>query len=121
MELYHDEAGDGPAVVLIHEGIADCRMWDRQVATFADGLRVVRYDVAGYGRSPLGGGAYSHSRDLLALLDELGIERAALVGVSLGGRIALDTALAAPERVWALVLVGSGLAGWEWSEEIRGF
>ena len=121
MHLHHEVAGTGPAVVLIHEGIADSRMWDRQFATYADAFRVVRYDIAGYGRSPLRSGPYSHSRDLLELLDELEIERAALVGVSLGGRIALDVSLAAPERVSALVLVGSGLAGWDWSEEVRAF
>ena len=121
MALYHEEAGAGPAVVLIHEGIADSRMWDRQMRTYAEWFRVVRYDVAGFGRSPLGGGPYSHWRDLVGLLDELGIDRPALVGVSLGGRIALDVALAAPDRVAALVLVAPGLPGWEWSEQVRDF
>lgn len=121
MHLYYEVAGSGPAVVLIHAGIADSGMWDRQMATFADSFRVVRYDLAGYGRSPRPGGTYSHSRDLLDLLDELEIERAALVGNSYGGRIALDTALAAPDRVLALVLVDAGLSDWEWSEEVRRF
>jgi pimeloyl-ACP methyl ester carboxylesterase len=121
MHLHYEVAGSGPAVVLIHEGIADSRMWDRQFATYTDAFRVVRYDIAGYGRSPLRSGPYSHARDLTELLDELGIEQAALVGASLGGRIALDAALAAPGRVSALVLVGSGLAGWDWSEEVQRF
>src|SRR5438067_4373907 len=121
MRVHHEVAGSGPPVVLIHEGIADSRMWNRQLAAYADAFRVVRYDIAGYGRSPLLGGTYSHSRDLLELLDELDIEQAALVGVSLGGRIALDAALAAPERVSALVLVAPGLPDWEWSEQVRRF
>ena len=121
MRVHHEVAGSGPPVVLIHEGIADSRMWNRQLAAYADAFRVVRYDIAGYGRSPRLGGTYSHSRDLLELLDELDIEQAALVGVSLGGRIALDAALAAPERVSALVLVAPGLPDWEWSEQVRRF
>jgi pimeloyl-ACP methyl ester carboxylesterase len=121
MPLYHEVAGTGPAVVLVHEGIADSRMWDRQFARWPGSFRVVRYDIAGFGRSPLRGGPFSHSRDLLELLDQLAIEKAALVGGSLGGRIALDTALAAPERVVALVLVAPGLPGWEWSEHVREF
>src|SRR6266508_3963747 len=121
MRLHYDDVGSGPAIVLVHAGIADSRMWDEQVAAFSDAFRVVRYDIAGYGRSPLRGGPFSHWRDLVALLDELGIEQAALVGNSFGGRIALDVAIAAPERVSALVLVAPGLGGWDWSAEMRRF
>jgi pimeloyl-ACP methyl ester carboxylesterase len=96
-------------------------MWDAQVESFAREFRVVRYDVAGYGRSPLRGGPFSHWRDLVVLLDELRIDRAALVGNSFGGRIALDVAIGAPERVSALVLAAPGQAGWAWSEEVRRF
>jgi len=121
MHLHYEVAGAGPPVVFVHAGIADSRMWDEQVAAFSDAFRVVRYDIAGYGRSPLRGGPFSHWRDLVALLDELGIEQAALVGNSFGGRIALDVAIAAPERVSALVLVAPGLGGWDWSAEMRRF
>jgi pimeloyl-ACP methyl ester carboxylesterase len=68
---FYEDVGSGPVVVLVHAGIADSRMWDTQVASFAEAFRVVRYDIAGYGRSPLAGGPFSYSRDLIELLDEL--------------------------------------------------
>jgi 3-oxoadipate enol-lactonase len=118
-ELWYEETGAGPALVLIHEGVADSTMWDDHVDELARAYRVIRYDLPGYGRSPLPPGAFSHVRDLVALLDVLGVERASVVGVSVGGRIALELALVHPERVAALVLVGPGLSGWSWSEEME--
>ena len=92
-------------------------MWGPQWETFPRAYRTIRYDLRGYGRSPFPSGPYSHARDLLTLLDELEVERASLVGASVGGRIALEVALARPTVVDALVLVGSGLSGHSWSEE----
>jgi pimeloyl-ACP methyl ester carboxylesterase len=120
-KLHVDEAGDGSPVVLIHAGVADSRMWDEQMTSFAARHRVIRYDMAGFGRSPLGPGPFSNTRDLRELLDDLGIDRAALVGNSFGGRVALDLAFTHPERVWALVLIAPGLRDHEWSEEVRRF
>ena len=80
---------------------------------------MLRFDFRGYGSSLLEPGPFASARDAVELMDKLGFERAALVGVSLGGRVALEVALAAPERVTALVLVGSGLPGHEWSDEQR--
>ncbi len=119
MELHSEVAGEGPAVVLLHEGICDSSMWDPQWETFTPAHRVLRLDFRGYGNSLLGPGPYSSARDVIELLDQHGFDRAALVGVSLGGRVALEVALAAPERVSALVLVGSGLPGHEWSDEMK--
>jgi 3-oxoadipate enol-lactonase len=116
--LYSEVAGEGLAVVLIHEGICDSRMWDPQWETFPRVHRTIRYDLRGYGRSLPAPGSYSHARDLLGLLEELGIERASLVGVSVGGRIALEVVLARPELVERLILVGSGLPGHRWSDEV---
>jgi pimeloyl-ACP methyl ester carboxylesterase len=109
--LYYDIEGEGPVVVLIHEGILDSRMWDEQVGAFAERYRVVRYDLRGFGRSPAPDAPYSDVDDLAALLDDLGIERAALVGASKGGSIAINFTLTFPPRVWALVPVASGLGG----------
>jgi pimeloyl-ACP methyl ester carboxylesterase len=121
-ELGYDVDGEGPAVVLVHEGIADRRMWEPQVEPFvAAGYRVVRYDLRGFGESELPDGPFSNLDDLHGLLEHLGIERAKLVGVSYGGRIALELAIAYPERVEALVLVGAGLRDAEWSDEIKRF
>ena len=79
-ELFYEVTGTGPSVVLIHEGIADSRMWDGQFEAFGEGHRVVRYDLAGYGQSPLRPGPFSHVRDLEQLLRTLEIERTSLVG-----------------------------------------
>jgi 3-oxoadipate enol-lactonase len=118
-DLYWEEAGEGPPVVLVHEGIADSRMWDPQWESFPSLHRTIRFDQRGYGRSPLGPGVFSHAGDLMALLDEAGLERTSLVGGSLGGRVALEVAVAHPERIENLVLMNSGLPGHEWSEEVQ--
>jgi 3-oxoadipate enol-lactonase len=115
-ELYHEVAGAGYPVVLIHEGVCDSRMWDPQWETFQRSHRAVRYDLRGFGRSPLRPGRYSHPADLIALLEQLALGPAALVGVSVGGGVALQVAVARPDLVSALVLVGSGVRGHEWSE-----
>ena len=117
--IYAEVAGAGPEIVLLHEGICDSRMWDPQWETFTRSHRVLRFDFRGYGRSPLEPGRFANARDVIELLESHGFERAALVGVSLGGRVALEVALAAPERVAALVLVGSGLPGHDWSDEMK--
>lgn len=118
-QLYYEEAGSGRAVVLIHAGIADCRMWDAQFAAFAERYRVVRYDHRGYGQSSMPAGEYALRDDLRELLRALGIERATLIGTSMGGGVALDCTLAHPDVVEALVLVGSGLGGSEPSDYLR--
>ena len=119
MELHSEVAGEGPAVALLHEGICDSRMWDSQWEMFTRSHRLLRFDFRGFGRSPLDEGKFSNARDTIELLDRHGFEQFALVGVSLGGRVALEVALAAPERVSALVLVGSGLPGHDWSDEMK--
>jgi 3-oxoadipate enol-lactonase len=118
-ELYREQAGDGPPVVLVHAGICDSRQWDPQWQTFPRSHRTIRYDMRGFGRSALSAGAFSHARDLIDLLDELELERAALVGNSQGGQTTLEVAVAEPERVEKLVLVAPGLPEFEWSEETR--
>jgi 3-oxoadipate enol-lactonase len=94
-------------------------MWDPQWETFRRSHRVLRYDLRGFGRSAIGPGHFSHAGDLLELLEQQELQKASLVGVSMGGRIALEVALARPERVEALVLVGAGLPGHDWSAEMN--
>jgi len=110
-KLYYETAGKGPAIVLVHGGLVDSRLWDDQMKEFAKHHRVVRYDLRGFGRSAGAPQPFSHIEDLRALMDFLKIERAAIVGLSLGGIVAADLALEHPERVDRLVLVGSGLRG----------
>jgi 3-oxoadipate enol-lactonase len=117
--LYAEVAGEGPAVALVHEGICDSRMWEPQWETFTRAHRVLRLDLRGFGRSPLEAGRFSNARDLIETLERYGFERSALVGVSLGGRVALEVAVARPELVTALVLAAPGLPGEEPTDDVR--
>ena len=111
--LYYEVKGKGPALVLIHGGQLDSRMWDDQFDLLAREFTAIRYDVRGYGGSVRPDQVYSDADDLAALLDYLKVRKAHLVGLSLGGRIAVDCALAHPGRVRSLTLAGPGLAGYE--------
>jgi 3-oxoadipate enol-lactonase len=119
--IAYDAVGSGPAVVLLHAGVGDRRLWDGQVDAFAERHLVVRPDLRGFGESPLPGGPFSYVEDVRALLDHLGLERAAVVGNSHGGRVALDLALAHPDRVRALVLAAANVTGFECSPELDAF
>lgn len=119
MAVYSEVAGEGPAVALVHEGICDSRMWDDQWERWSAWYQLLRVDLRGFGRSPLGAEPYSNARDVIGALEQHGIEDAAVLGVSLGGRVAMEVALARPDLVRALVLVAPGFPGHEWSEELR--
>ncbi len=114
--LVYEVTGDGPPVVFLHGFTLDMRMWDDQVPAFAATHRVVRYDLRGFGTSspPVVDEPYTHTDDLRALLTHLGIERAAIAGLSMGGEVAHEFALAFPESVSSLILVGSVLRGYVW-------
>ena len=106
--------GAGPPIVLLHAGVADLRAWDAIVAPLvAAGYRAVRPDTRGYGASTTEDVEFSLEADVIAVLDALGIGRAALVGNSRGGMTAFDTAIAFPDRVVAVVGVGAGLGGFD--------
>lgn len=94
-------------------------MWDPQWETFRKAHRVLRYDLRGFGRSTIEPGSYSHARDLLELLEQQDVQKVSLVGVSMGGRVALEVALARPELIQAIVLVGAGFPGHDWSAEMN--
>src|SRR5512140_2769897 len=91
--LYYEVAGEGPALVLIHGGLVNSGLWDKQFDVFAQQYRTVRYDVRGFGQSDSPTRTFSYHDDLRDLLDYLGIERAAVLGLSMGGAIAFDFAL----------------------------
>jgi len=102
-----------PPILLSHGYGATCRMWDGQVAAFADRYRLVLWDMRGHGQSgdPADPARYSHALtvgDMAAVLDACGIERAIIGGLSLGGVMSLAFHLAYPERVRALMLFDTG-------------
>ncbi len=110
--LYYEVAGEGPALVMIHAGIADSRQWNNEFTHFANNYRVVRYDMRGYGRSEPTEGEFSHMGDLTALLEHLQIRGPLLMmGCSMGGGLAMDYTLAHPLGVKALIMVDAGPTG----------
>lgn len=102
-------------VVLLHSALGDSRLWKRQVAALAEEHEVVAPDLPGWGESPLPTEPFSFVEFAAKFLP------GALVGNSFGGAVALRTALAYPERVRKLVLVGSGLPAWDFTEEMRDY
>lgn len=115
--IYYEDRGAGDGVILIHGFAMDTRIFDMQFELFAERFRVVRYDLRGFGRSDLPIGPYSTLDDLQIMMDRLGIERACIVGLSLGGSLAVEFTLTCPERVTGLVLAGSTLRGYPYSDD----
>jgi pimeloyl-ACP methyl ester carboxylesterase len=120
-QLAYKVDGQGAALVLVHAGIADMRMWDPLAALLDHRYRVVRYDMRGHGETTYTAGESSDADDLGALLTALDIDACTLVGASFGGLVALDFASKHPERVERLVLLDPPLPGHEWSERMTSF
>ncbi len=109
--LYYTVTGTGYPLLLIHAGVADSRMWDEQVAVFAQHYRVICYDLPGFGRTEMRGESFAYYDQAAALLRALGAERAHVVGISFGGKVALDFALSYPAMVASLVLIAPSVGG----------
>jgi len=117
--LYYEVAGEGHPLVLNHGGLVDNHLWDDQFDEFARHFKVIRYDIRGFGDSGMlknGMDPYSMERDLYSLLQCLGIEKTYVLGLSMGGALAIDFTLQYPEMVDALITVGAGLSGFEMGE-----
>jgi 3-oxoadipate enol-lactonase len=112
-KLAYEVAGHGPAIVLIHAGVADMSMWDEPFRELSKRYRVVRYDTRGFGASKTEAVEFSNRQDLLALMDHLKVDKAILVGNSRGGIIALDFTLEHPSRVAGLVSVAGSISGFD--------
>ncbi|MCI4319523.1 MAG: alpha/beta hydrolase [Thermoplasmata archaeon] len=115
-KLSYDIEGQGRPIVLLHEGIVDRRMWNREFSRLAREYRVVRYDFRGYGSSPPATSGFSPVRDLTAILDYLKLTEPVIVGPSMGGKLALDLTLAYPNRAAALLLVAPGYSGMDYDQ-----
>lgn len=113
--LFYEAVGNGPIVVLVHGGNLDGRMWDPQFLELAREHRVIRYDARGFGRSAAANAPFQAHEDLFALLVALNVQRTSLIGLSMGGRIVLDFALAHPSMVDRLVLAAPALSGWQFA------
>jgi 3-oxoadipate enol-lactonase len=126
--IAYDVAGSGPPVLLLHAGLGDRRMWDAQVPAFAEHFTVIRFDARGFGETRKPRVPFSPYGDAIGLLDYLGITRAHVIGVSMGSQTAIAAAIAAPERVSALVAVAARTgtpvsaalrAGWDRVNELE--
>jgi pimeloyl-ACP methyl ester carboxylesterase len=121
LELWHETAGAGPPVLLVHAGVCDSGMWTPQWESFPRTHRTVRCDLRGFGRTPIPPEPYSSAADVAELLEALSLGPVAVVGASLGGLVALDLALSRPELVSSLVIADAPLPDHEWSAAFRGF
>lgn len=106
--FFTDSGGNGPAVILAHGFLMDQTMFDAQVAALSPEFRVITWDERGFGQTKWDGKDFSYwdsARDCLGLMDHLGIKKCVVGGMSQGGFLSLRTALTAPDRVSALVLI----------------
>jgi len=110
-ELYYERTGSGAPIVFVHAGIADLTMWEPQVEALAGSHEVVCFDSRGFGRSRTEPVEFWPVEDLRAVLDQLGIGKAVLVGCSRGGQHCLDFTVDSPERVSGLAWVCGGVSG----------
>jgi len=115
-KIFYEAAGQGPVIVMIHDGLLHRETWNAQFSVFAKQHRVIRWDRRGYGRSPAPTLPFSQLDDLFEVMKALNLERAALVACSAGGMLAIHFALDHPQMVSALVLVGPIVSGLDFSD-----
>lgn len=114
--LFYETTGRGFPLVLVHGGLGDSRMWDHQFMCFSQGFKVIRYDARGFGKSEVPDKPFFPYRDLCVLLKFLNIEKAHVLGLSMGGAVAIDFALEFPHMVQSLILAAPALHGHTYSE-----
>jgi 3-oxoadipate enol-lactonase len=117
-KLFYEIAGHGENIVLLHDGMVNCRIWDEQFLLLAKNYRVTRYDRRSYGKSTDPREKYSHIDDLNQVFIQLKIEKAIIFGMSSGGRLAIDFTLKYPEKVSGLVLVGAVVGGFGYTSHM---
>lgn len=114
--LWVEDDGDGPAILFLHGGLGDARLWEPVAGRLRDTFRCIRYDVRFFGRSEGPDEEWSPVDDSVGVLDALGVDRAAVVGLSMGGGIALRVAQLHPDRVTAVVHVAGAVGPFELEE-----
>jgi pimeloyl-ACP methyl ester carboxylesterase len=119
-KIFFEIEGHGPALVMIHGGLVNHHLWDDQFDYFVhQGYQVLRFDMRGYGQSSLPDRSFSYHDDLKLLMDSLGLEHAVIMGLSMGGSIAINFTLTHPDKVTALIPVAAGLNGFENQSEVN--
>lgn len=121
-KLFYEDRGDKFPIVFIHGLGIDHRMWQAQIAYFSKHFRVIAYDVRGFGKSTFEKSPEAHvaADDLKALLEHLGLVKAHIVGLSMGGNIALSFAQKYPNKVEKLVVVSSDIQGFDnYTDELK--
>ncbi|MFC1726646.1 alpha/beta fold hydrolase [candidate division KSB1 bacterium] len=117
VKLYYEEMGSGYPVIMLHGGLIDRRMWDDQFELFAEKYRVIRYDARNQGNTKAVADTFYYYEDLHQLMKFLNLKKAVIMGLSLGGRTAIDFAISYPEEVSALILAAPGLHGYDINSE----
>lgn len=116
-KVYYEECGtEAKAVVLVHDGVLHSAAWDEVWPEFCKHFHTIRYDRRGYGQSPVATSGYFETDDLMAVMRQAKVKRAAIVGSSHGGEISINFTLAHPEVVEELVLVGAVVGGMPYSK-----
>lgn len=118
-KIYYEEAGSGPAIVLLHDGLLPSVSWDEVWQPLTAKYHVIRYDRRGYGRSAPATSLFSPTGDLANVLAHLKLKHAIIVGSSSGGALAIDFAIEHPGMVDGLFLIGPVVHGMEYSAEFR--
>lgn len=116
VQMYYEIAGEGEPLLLIHGIDSDSRMWEPQFKSFAKNFRTIRFDLRGFGKTPMPAGEFQLLDDIHDLLKDLGIESAHILGYSYGGTVAPSFAIKYPEMVRSLILESAGMVGHQWSE-----
>ena len=116
-KIYFEMSGRGKPLLLLHSGIADHRMWAEQCGEFSRHFQVIMPDFRGYGKSPAPKGPFRHYEDMHGLIQHLGFTSVNIAGCSLGGKTAIEMAIAYPEIVSRLILIAPGIIGYEYRDE----
>lgn len=108
-----------PTIVFLHAAIGDRRMWHPQWDHFSPTHQLIAIDSRGFGQHPPTQQPFSRAEEVVEILDELAIDRAVLVGGSMGGRVAMEVAIGEPVRVCGLMLLAAPVMSHDWSQPVR--